>query len=214
MKILQHLSVKGETYILGNQRLFESGSYSEAMTSSVGCDSIVFLTLDVKPSVEVTPTIKDDDGNGNGSIVLTVSSGTNPSFAWSHGPTSQIVTGLSNGTYTVIVTNSNGCAKEYTFEVNLSTSTGELRQLGLSIDILTNPVRRNGEAQLVFESTETHLLQMKVFTMSGQLLGTNQISVGTGKNTYQFDAPSGSGLYLIQLTNEDGKSEVLRLAVQ
>ena len=46
----------------------------------------------------------------NGTADLTVTGGTTPyTYLWSHGPTTQDVTGLCAGTYQVVVTDSNGC---------------------------------------------------------------------------------------------------------
>ena len=121
---------------------------------------------------------------------------------------------MASGSYTVTVTNGNGCSKTYTYEVNLSTATGELERLGLMVNILQNPVARGNSAELLFQSSDSHRLQLQLYSLSGQLLSTEQVMVGTGRSNHQLEAPASAGIYLIRLTNEDGKSEVLRLAVQ
>ncbi|MBI3502626.1 MAG: right-handed parallel beta-helix repeat-containing protein [Bacteroidetes bacterium] len=51
-------------------------------------------------------------GNGNGAATVTVSNGTPPyTYSWSSGETTSAVTGLSAGTYTVIVTDAGNCSK-------------------------------------------------------------------------------------------------------
>lgn len=50
-------------------------------------------------------------GNSNGSIDLTVSGGVSPfTYSWSNSATTEDVTGITAGTYSVIATGSNGCA--------------------------------------------------------------------------------------------------------
>ena len=54
----------------------------------------------------------------NGTIDLTVTSGEAPfTFLWSNGATTEDLTGLCAGTYTVVVTDANGCTTEVTVEV-------------------------------------------------------------------------------------------------
>ena len=64
------------------------------------------------------------NGNADGEILLTVSGGTgNYSYSWSSGngtglvPTAKDQTGLSGGTYTVVVTDDNGCSSSEQFTV-------------------------------------------------------------------------------------------------
>lgn len=66
-----------------------------------------------------------------GGVDITVSGGVAPySYAWSHGMSTEDVAGLEAGSYTVTVTDDNGCAAERTF--SLSTQSG----LQVSADIV------------------------------------------------------------------------------
>lgn len=61
-------------------------------------------------TVEAVPTHLNCDGISNGSIDITVSEGTPPyTFAWNNGATTEDISGLSPGYYTVTVTDSKGC---------------------------------------------------------------------------------------------------------
>src|SRR5690606_31263864 len=60
-----------------------------------------------------------DCSGATGSIDASVSGGTGPyQYAWSHGPTTQDVVGLSAGTYTITVTDVNSCTFEATANVS------------------------------------------------------------------------------------------------
>lgn len=90
-----------------------AGTYRLLITARNGCS--VTRTLTVTPgtslSVTTTPVATSCFGSTDGRINATVSGGNAPyTYQWSHGfMTSQNVVGLSAGTYTVTVTEGNGC---------------------------------------------------------------------------------------------------------
>ena len=60
----------------------------------------------------------------DGSIAITVSGGTSPyGYSWSNGATTQNVSGLSAGTYTVVVTDAQSCSQSHSFAVGNTYAT-------------------------------------------------------------------------------------------
>lgn len=88
-----------------------AGSYTVTVSDGTCSDTVEFDITE--PSVLNVFTNKTDEtcaGAADGTINSTVFGGTTPySFAWSNGDTTQNVTGLAAGTYTVTVTDANGC---------------------------------------------------------------------------------------------------------
>ena len=91
-----------------------AGAYSVSVTDASGClvvESVTisqptFLLLSTSASPEAAP------GSGNGAINLTPSGGTPPySYQWSNGAITQDLNGIEGGSYTVTVTDDNGCKK-------------------------------------------------------------------------------------------------------
>ena len=121
-----------------------AGTYTYTVTDAAGCEIIGdveilnnsgTLTID---DVVVTDENCDDDG---GAIDITVSGGTTPyTFSWSSGPTSEDISGLSEGTYSCTVTDASGCSVS-TGDLTVSNNAGDLTILDIDI---TNESCGNG----------------------------------------------------------------------
>jgi gliding motility-associated-like protein len=91
-----------------------AGSYSLTVTDTRGCTAIasVNITQPTELLLSTTQTNPLCFGAATGAIDLTVTGGTLPySYAWSNGATTQDVSGLVPNTYSVTVTDGNGCVK-------------------------------------------------------------------------------------------------------
>ncbi|MBL0052100.1 MAG: hypothetical protein IPP29_11620 [Bacteroidetes bacterium] len=65
-----------------------------------------------------TPDVTTNGGS-DGSIDVTATGGTTPyTYLWNDGDTNEDRTNLTAGTYTVTVTDANGCTEEATFTIN------------------------------------------------------------------------------------------------
>ncbi len=90
-----------------------AGTYTVTVTDASGCTSTKSITV-LQPD-SLTATISKTDvscsANCDGTATLTgVAGGTAPyTYAWSNGATTQNVTALCGGTYTVTITDSKGC---------------------------------------------------------------------------------------------------------
>lgn len=90
--------------------------------SGTGC-TITTPVLTINSPAEIVPTASISDalcnGDSNGEIDLSVAGGVGPyTYSWSNGATSQDISGLSAGAYTVTVTDNAGCTDVETFTVN------------------------------------------------------------------------------------------------
>lgn len=91
------------------------GSYTLTITDDTGCSRTVTYTLTSPPPINATATVQSITCglDGASSIDLSVTGGTQPyTYTWSNGETSQDITGVTPGTYTVTITDKNGCTKQ------------------------------------------------------------------------------------------------------
>lgn len=91
-----------------------NGSYTVTVTDQNGCQLTNSTTL-TQPSAALSLSISSTDVScynlGNGSITTQVSGGTAPyNYAWSNGSSSPNLSDINNGTYTVTITDANGCS--------------------------------------------------------------------------------------------------------
>ena len=105
-----------------------AGTYTVTVTSTVGCSGTLSVTITNTNAPVLTQTHTNATcGNANGGINLTVSPAGNYNYFWSNGATSEDLTGLLAGTYTVTVYSPGvGCVS--TLSVTITNASGTLTQ--------------------------------------------------------------------------------------
>ncbi|MDQ1161099.1 aminopeptidase-like protein [Chryseobacterium sp. SORGH_AS 447] len=103
-----------------------AGTYTVVITDANGCTATVSRTV-TQPTALVAATSQTNiacNGGATGIAGITVSGGTAPyTYSWSPtGGTAAIATGLSAGTYTVTVTDANGCTLSRNFTITQPAS--------------------------------------------------------------------------------------------
>ncbi|OFX17846.1 MAG: hypothetical protein A2033_05465, partial [Bacteroidetes bacterium GWA2_31_9] len=115
-----------------------AGNYSVTVTAQGGCTAVKAVSITQPAAVAITlasQTNVTGCGSNDGAININVSGGTAPfTYLWSNGSTTQSITGLAAGPYTVTATDNKGCTKTYTatitqpsaLSVTLNTKTNVL----------------------------------------------------------------------------------------
>lgn len=88
------------------------GSYSVTVTDALGCTGTANATVQAAPNflIQVQGQNISVCGGANGSATVNILSGAGPfSYNWSNGATSQSISNLGPGSYSVTVTNPNQC---------------------------------------------------------------------------------------------------------
>ncbi len=168
------------------------GNTTLDITDNNGCTASASVTI-TEPT-PMTLTINGTDANCNGacdgSADATVGGGTAPyTAAWQHGPTSQDLTGvLCAGTYTLDITDNNGCTISETVTINEPTA--------ITSSIAGTNVSCNGAA----DGTAT-------VTAGGGAGGLNYNWVpapGAGQGTNSVSGLTGGTAYTVTITDANG----------
>ncbi len=90
-----------------------AGTYSVTITDNNGCTSSSSATITQPTALNASTTVDQNvncNGGADGGLSGSATGGTNPyTFLWSNGGTTSTQTGMSAGTYTVTITDNNGC---------------------------------------------------------------------------------------------------------
>lgn len=173
-----------------------AGIYTVTVTDNGGCTAIQTVTI-TEPALLNSSIAATDAtcGNANGTASVTPTGGTGPfTYAWSNSQTTQQITGLIAGTYSVTVTDANGCTTSSSAIVN---TTG---------------------APTVALSSFTDA------TCFGQANGAAQVTASGGQGPYTYSwFPSGgtgaaasglgAGTYTCTVTGSDGCSQTQTVTI-
>ncbi|HXH18180.1 MAG TPA: SprB repeat-containing protein [Chitinophagales bacterium] len=109
---LQASICQGHSYFVGGADQTESGTYYDTLTAANGCDSIIATELTVITVIQLSFDVIEAgcDATCDGSATVNASGGNPPySIAWSNGSSDPGINLLCAGTYTVTVTDIDGC---------------------------------------------------------------------------------------------------------
>lgn len=107
-----------------------AGFYEITITDAGGCQQIVtyeVINTTGGLSIDQVSTVDEVCSNSNGSIDITVSGGATPySFSWNSGATTEDLASISGGSYTVTVTDNNGCSVTSN-AINIANNSGNFQ---------------------------------------------------------------------------------------
>ena len=108
--------------------------YTVIVTSENGCSEEITIEITEPEPIELSETHSDYSGFGvseagatDGYIDITVSGGTPPyTYSWSNGDTNEDLNDIDAGTYTLTVTDDNGCEQDITVEITEPDNSDEI----------------------------------------------------------------------------------------
>jgi len=178
------------------------GNYTVVVTDGNNCIAVTTAVISEPNVMTLLPESMPSSGN-NGWAAVNVNGGTPPyTYQWSDGQTTQIATGLAPGSYTVMVTDANGCTTSGSVEVSQFTNIINLEHL-TNFDIYPNP--SDGEFAIDVQFSITQEADITIFNTLGQ-----RIYQSTDQQSHFVEAVNirhaAAGTYFVRLQTEKGQA--------
>lgn len=167
----------GTTTTISN---LSEGTYTVTVTENGGMTITSSVTLTEPAALSLTTSSTTANcGNSNGSATVSASGGTSPySYSWSNGGTTATISNLAPGTYTVDVTDANGCVQSITETVTgtnaiLATASSTSVSCSACSDGTASATVSNGSGNYSYNwsnSGSTHII-------TGLTVGTYDLTV-------------------------------------
>ena len=155
-----------------------AGNYSVTITDCKGVTAEKTITVSDPAPITVTGTIVAVTSAGNdGSIDITANGGSpNYTYLWSTGSTDEDISGLSIGTYTVTVTDANGCTGTESFIVPNACNP-------ITVDVTGSSVTCAGESNGSATANVSGITGTPTYAWSNNLPSQQTVS-GLAPGTY------------------------------
>ncbi len=211
------LGVLPNTYLWSNGNTTQSinnlcvGTYTVTVTDSTGSSSFGTVTVTSLSTIVITDTSTNascptcTDGSAT---INNTSGGTPPySYLWSNGATTNSIDSLLQGTYTVTVTDNNGCAMVDSVTVGFDVGTKQLAVNNNQLTVYPNPVTD----EVTVSSNHSAINTISIFDVVGkEIFYSNNNHKSEIINLKSFSA----GVYFIKFTMKDGSVTVKRIVKQ
>jgi hypothetical protein len=163
------------------------GTYNVTVTDANNCTKTGSTSIAAYPLMNLTVTATNTSCNGttNGTATANVTNGTNPlSYLWSNGGNTASISNLPPGTYSVTVTDGNGCTKTGSATVQLGA--------GLAINIVAPAFVCVGSTASATANPVGGTAPFTYLWSNGQ---TTQTATGLTAGTYSVTATDANGCF-------------------
>jgi hypothetical protein len=188
----------GESITVGNNIYNQTGSYTDGLIGSNGCDSTITLNLTVYADIVSTLSQLGND------IISNTVGGTSPYiYEWNTGETTSQITPTVNGDYWVIITDANGCVSDTSF-VNVEWVSTSIEDLNIDkLTIYPNPSK--DVFNVAFTNLTKQDIELKVINAIGGVIYIDTRKNHTGSyNQSIYLQNYAKGLYLLEIRTADG----------
>jgi len=145
-----------------------AGTYTLTITDANNCSFSLSATVS-QPSaaVSVTGTVTNATSGNNGAVNITTAGGTGSySYAWSNSATTEDVSNLGAGTYTVTVTDQNNCTVSASYTI-ISTGINGL-DLVSKFTVFPNPASSVVNVQMTL--TDNTDVRIELLDLNGRVM--------------------------------------------
>ncbi len=182
-----------------------AGSYSVAVTDSIGCSVTTNVIITEPDALTANSTHTDETLAiaNDGTATVIPSGGTAPyTYSWAPtGGTNATATGLDAGTYTCTITDINGCIISVVVTIGTTNGVGiaTTNFENLTVTIFPNPAQDH--LQLILSTDQKNYLQLEIYNVLGEKVETLDFGKVSAVNfTYNTIALT-NGIYFFRVSS-------------
>ena len=188
-----------------------AGTYDFFVQDENGCVESVEATIGEPEAIVVTGIVSEGSVTGEGAIDVTVTGGSLPyTYEWIgpgvSGQDGQDLEGISTGSYTVDVTDDNGCTTQETFNI-----TTDIRELGAGVTATVFPNPSQGEFVVDVQGGFQGAMDFLILDAQGHTIQAGQWTATSGAFRTTVDLSGAeAGMYRLVLM-ANGRPNSLQL---
>ena len=188
-----------------------AGTYDFFVQDENGCVESVEATIGEPEAIVVTGIVSEGSVTGEGAIDVTVTGGSLPyTYEWMgpgvSGQDGQDLEGISTGSYTVDVTDDNGCTTQETFNI-----TTDIRELGAGVTATVFPNPSQGEFVVDVQGGFQGAMDFLILDAQGRTIQAGQWTATSGAFRTTVDLSGAeAGMYRLVLM-ANGRPNSLQL---
>ena len=188
-----------------------AGTYNFFVQDENGCVETVEATIGEPEAIVVTGIVSEGSVTGEGTIDVTVTGGSLPyTYEWIgpgvSGQDGQDLEGISTGSYTVDVTDDNGCTTQETFNI-----TTDIRELGAGVTATVFPNPSQGEFVVDVQGGFQGAMDFLILDAQGRTIQAGQWTATSGAFRTTLDLSGAeAGVYRLVLM-ANGRPNSLQL---
>jgi hypothetical protein len=181
------------------------------VTDANGCTETATTTITEPTAINLSTSVTDETSGNDGAVNLTVTGGTpGYSYSWSNGATTEDISNIAGGTYTVTVTDDNGCTASVTVTVP-SHMGADPSELNGTIAVYPNP-SADGNMVVRMDGIASGEWQLEVIDLSGKKLFRQQFTTAAGSYVHSLNLSSlPAGTFVLHIWG--GQSGFIRRVV-
>ncbi|MBN4065914.1 T9SS type A sorting domain-containing protein [Candidatus Amoebophilus asiaticus] len=178
------------------------GTFNVTVTDDNGCIISNSTTVTEPDSISLSmSTTNETQARDDGLASVSAAGGTLPyTYSWSNGGTDSLITGLAAGTYTITVTDANGCMAIASDSVGIDLGFGTIGNQHQMIKIYPNPA--NQRLFITFDQSRISEYDFVIYNMMGDKVHVEKIHAGKIHQVDLSQLELKGGIYFIHLQNQ------------
>ena len=192
----------------------DSLQFRVVVTDACGTSASKFIGVALPEAIDAVLSVETDSANGTADIAAVINSGVAPfTYQWDDpaGTTDSTLTGVGEGTYSVTITDGNGCSAELTVEVEaIIIGLADIEGLR-SFRAFPNPA--TDQVQVEVALAEAQATELSLLDLQGKVLRQSRMAISSHVAQRWSLDDLAAGLYLLRLRTENGQ-QTIKLSVK